>query len=662
MKKIGNICLLLGLVTYLYYYAVVEAVDCSTGAGYCNYYSNYLRCYITNNETQGIKSLLSYCSGQSTGFVTIYVYKNYLSTVYGNLIIDIELASNIQFLYIYYSRDQDNIRLTTSSQNTGLTRIYSNYHIQLESGNFFNYFTGLKSIYTSYCITKETPSFTNLQYLTYLFARIIGSSTRTFDNTIVRGLSNLVVLSFYNSDFNGITTGSLDGLNSLTFLSFQNNKLSSIEDGTFDELPSLLTLHLQNNGLRITSNNVFEGLNELTEMRLDGNPGFPIEALIHTRSLRYVNLQYNEYHTLEPYVFQQMKSPSSIHIYLNDPFICDCRLQWTSIVSQYGVYIYYGLCSEPNIFSQKSITNTQLYSNCSQTESYQCFNKSITCPSNQVCHNTQDGYFCNCPRGYSLHNSGECRDFDECDEETECEHTCDNTQGSYHCGCEEGYELATNGYDCEDVNECQEWNGGCEFGCSNSIGSYQCYCEYGHKLYNETQCEESIECELMGDSYNTSLGSSFTCKGGFNISIFNLSCLSVNPQEIILSSETTSQSTILSTKSEFGLAIPALGLMSISLVFNVFQLIVIICLLVFVIRKMNTMQGASKLKDANDPHIHSNPYYNEAMYNSIDELENQESSTAVTGETKANLKNLPKFLAPQNYPGMQDEIADYETL
>ncbi|KAI6647889.1 Fibrillin-2-like [Oopsacas minuta] len=526
MGKFGNISLLLGLVTYLCYYGVVEAPSCSNEAGYCDFYSSYLNCYITNNETQVIKGLLSYCSVQSTAFFTIYVYKDYTSTVYGNLIVDIEIASHIQTLYIYNGIDKDNIRLTTSSQNTGLTRIVIDnaYHIQLESGNFFNYFTGLKSIYIGNCISEESPYFTNLQFLTYLDIRIVGSSTRTFDNTIVRGLSNLVHLSFYNSDFSSITKGALDGLNSLTLLSFENNKLSIIEDGTFSELSSLSRLYLQNNGIKIISNNVFEGLTELTELRLDENPGFPIEALIHTRSLRDVYLLFNEYHTLDSYVFQQMKSPS-INIYLNDPFICDCRLQWTSIVSQYGVYTSNGYCSEPNVFFQKSITDPLLYTNCSQTESYQCFDKSITCPSNEVCHNTQDGYLCSCPVGYQQDSSGECVDEDECDVVTECEHVCENTEGSYHCVCDEGYKLAANGYVCDDVNECKIGNGGCEFGCGNTIGSYQCYCEQGHRLYNETHCESDIQCDVVDSSgYQENR---FTCQGGFNLTITNLTCQSI---------------------------------------------------------------------------------------------------------------------------------------
>ncbi|KAI6647881.1 Fibrillin-3-like [Oopsacas minuta] len=649
--------------------------DCNNGAGYCDFYSSYLRCYISNNETQFVKSLLSYCSGQSTAFVSIYVYKNYVSTAYGNLIIDIELASNIQYLRIYNYEDQDNIRLTTSSQNTGLTRIgvSSSYHIQLESGNFFNYFTSLKSISMGYCITIETPSFTNLQYLTYLYVRI-GSSTRTFDNTIVRGLSNLIYLRFPNSGISSITKGAFDGLNSLTYLSFEDNKLSIIEDGTFSELSSLERLYLQNNGIKIISNIVFEGLTELTELRLDENPGFPIEALIHTRSLRsleYVNLQYNDYHTLDPYVFQQLKLLS--RIYLNNPFICDCRLQWTSIVSQYGINIYNGLCSEPNNFLLKYITNPQLYTNCSQTESYQCFDKSITCPSNQVCHNTQDGYLCSCPRGYSLHNSGECRDFDECDEETECEHTCVNTEGSYHCGCEEGYKLATNGYDCEDVNECQELNGGCQFGCRNSIGSYQCFCEYGHKLYNETQCAESIECELMGDDCINPIESGYICKGGFNLSIFNLSCPNVNSQENIPQNNTIHQScesattfrpvqTPTQTKWEF---LP-LAVVGISFVFNIFTTIVIITLLIiiiYIVRKSKNKTSNPSDKDTKTQ-MKLKYFNNESIYNSIDEQPQADNSRNTAAfEASPMLGKYQNLAVPQSYPAkLQDETADYQTL
>ena len=101
----------------------------------------------------------------------------------------------------------------------------------------------------------------------------------------------------------------------------------------------------------------------------------------------------------------------------------------------------------------------------------------------------------------TLTSQGNCIDINECKKVRNCQHACVNTEGSYSCICDKGYQLASNGYDCDDVNECQEWNGGCEHGCGNIIGSYQCYCEDGHSLKNETHCEEGIECELIEISY-----------------------------------------------------------------------------------------------------------------------------------------------------------------
>ena len=70
-------------------------------------------------------------------------------------------------------QDQDHIRLTTSSQNTGLTRIYTYYntYIELESNDFFTHFTGLRTIDMNYVLSREPPSFTNLVSLTYLEMR-----------------------------------------------------------------------------------------------------------------------------------------------------------------------------------------------------------------------------------------------------------------------------------------------------------------------------------------------------------------------------------------------------------------------------------------------------------------------------------------------------------
>ena len=377
--------------------------------------------------------MLRDCSNNSS-FAGIYVYKYYVSNEYGNLLIDIELPTNIQYLYIYNSQDQDHIRLTTFSQNTALTRIDTSSYIELESNDFFTHFTGLQNIGMNYVLSREPPSFTNLYNLTYLRVAQVGPVTHALDEGIVSGLTNLVSLSLYTSYFNGINEGAFRNLSKLTYLHLAYNEIAYIEDGAFTDLSSLKLLYLYDNGIQIVSDNVFEGLTDLTYLYLNNNPEFPLNALIKAKSVIYLFLQYNGYSTLEPYVFQQMESLE--YLYLSDTFVCDCSLQWTSLVGQYGLDIRSAICSESENLFSRLITDQMHYTNCYQTESFQCFSKSITCPDNQVCHNTETSYSCGCSRGYALHSSGQCKDVDECDEMTDCQHTCQNTEGSFHCSCD----------------------------------------------------------------------------------------------------------------------------------------------------------------------------------------------------------------------------------
>ena len=92
-------------------FVTIECVDCSNEAGYCDLLSSSLSCYITASDTQSITALLRDCSSNSSSLVRLNVYKNYVSNEYGNLLIDVELPTNIQSLEIYNSQDQDHIRL-----------------------------------------------------------------------------------------------------------------------------------------------------------------------------------------------------------------------------------------------------------------------------------------------------------------------------------------------------------------------------------------------------------------------------------------------------------------------------------------------------------------------------------------------------------------------
>ena len=527
-------------------FVTIKCQDCSNGAGHCYYSTSHLYCYTNNNDTMSIKALLRNCASYNSSFNAIYVYKNYVSNKYAELLIDIELPSNIESLFIYNHQDHDHIRLTVSSQNIALTRIYTYAYIELESNDFFTHFTGLQSIEMSYVISRKPPSFSNLSFLTYLRVYLVGPVAHALDDGIVSGLTNLVILILYNSYFNGIARGAFRGMNKLTYLNLGKNEIAYIEDDALTELSSLGYLYLFENELLSVSDNIFGGLTDLSLLDLDNNPGFPLNALIQAKSVISLYLRYNGYHTLDPYVFQQMDSLK--YLYLSDPFACDCKLQWASLVEQYELYIRFPVCLDSSGQFSRSITNQSLYTDCSQTESFQCFSKSITCPSFQVCLNTETSYSCGCPRGYVLPNSGQCIDTDECNEATNCQHTCVNTDGSYYCACDEGYELASDGYSCDDVNECLDLNGGCEFGCLNTIGSYQCQCHYGLELINKTHCDTEIQCIVVQNIENED--NRFSCAGNYNLTVTNFTCenIPLTPTSTIIpTTATTIPSPVLPT-------------------------------------------------------------------------------------------------------------------
>lgn len=62
------------------------------------------------------------------------------------------------------------------------------------------------------------------------------------------------------------------------------------------------------------------------------------------------------------------------------------------------------------------------------------------CGVGAQCINTQGGYFCQCPPGFSGNPKVACLDIDECASHA-CGPSaqCKNTPGSYKCECKPGY-------------------------------------------------------------------------------------------------------------------------------------------------------------------------------------------------------------------------------
>ena len=206
--------------------------------------------------------------------------------------------------------------------------------------------------------------------------------------------------------------------------------------------------------------------------------------------------------------------------------------------------------------SNEPVGLVSTHSHCNSTESYQCFNKSVSCK--QTCINTPTSYICVCYEGFGLlfkETEQFCHDIDECIENASlcqgmkcrntlgsyecyceegfyvegnfcsdidectsnpCEHNCANTVSSFYCSCnprfflnmdgrtcqcESGFSLSVDGSECVDVDECSDLNGGCEHSCVNREGSYDCVCDEGFGqtvIGKEEMCVDIDECVQNG--------------------------------------------------------------------------------------------------------------------------------------------------------------------
>ncbi|KAI6659041.1 hypothetical protein LOD99_14717 [Oopsacas minuta] len=212
-------------------------------------------------------------------------------------------------------------------------------------------------------------------------------------------------------------------------------------------------------------------------------------------SLSFISIIGNSISYLSSETFQHLPSLKILFVFqLN----CTCQLQWMSIVEANGWIDIIGSCEGSGL----RIDSPSTYSQCHSTESYQCFNKSVSCDN--VCINTPDSYICACAEGYGLtliEAEQACHDIDECVQNvTICqEQNCRNTLGSYQCYCSEGFLLSNDGNTCSDVNECS--NNPCEYNCTNTMGSYLCSCYEYFVLSNDRhtcQCQSGYKLTADG--------------------------------------------------------------------------------------------------------------------------------------------------------------------
>jgi hypothetical protein len=76
----------------------------------------------------------------------------------------------------------------------------------------------------------------------------------------------------------------------------------------------------------------------------------------------------------------------------------------------------------------------------------------------------------------------QCEDINECEDNNGgCSQICTNILYSFECSCNNGYQLVDT-FSCIDIDECMDSNGGCEYTCINTNGSYTCSCPDGFHL------------------------------------------------------------------------------------------------------------------------------------------------------------------------------------
>jgi len=126
----------------------------------------------------------------------------------------------------------------------------------------------------------------------------------------------------------------------------------------------------------------------------------------------------------------------------------------------------------------------------------------MICSPHATCVKTGGQAACECPTGYVDVNgdASACEDIDECqDANGGCDPlvVCTNTVGGFSCAsCPDGY-LGDPKSGCKDVDECAANHGGCDplVACTNTGGGHTCgACPFGYTGTGATACTDIDEC------------------------------------------------------------------------------------------------------------------------------------------------------------------------
>ena len=254
----------------------------------------------------------------------------------------------------------------------------------------------------------------------------------------VNTLSPLVRLKsiyFWDSILSDITfLKQTPALYGLTYISFSNNGISSFPADTFKNYTQLDTLVMVYNPISVINRfhaksvkSIYLYRNQITRMAEDAFRDIPM--------LSHISLINNDITRLSSRTFEHLHQIKYIHLD-NNPLHCDFSLKWLHSVGQeHGINIYNPRCSTPVQHNGTSALDSSLYTDYTEDLSYDCFNKTISCPVGSYCQDTRDSYKCVCEGegvGFSR-TLNQCVDYESLIVNSCCERFLSNSQGHAVC-------------------------------------------------------------------------------------------------------------------------------------------------------------------------------------------------------------------------------------
>ena len=330
------------------------------------------------------------------------------------------------------------LRIGASAYNDKLTSLQLNGAMYYIRPDLFFLFPNLKDLLLGSARLEYFPYLSRSnQFLTriHIDFRTSINPTKTLRSGHVSGLRDLKRLSIIHSSGLNLTDQTFSGLTALTLLFVKRCHIPNPAT-TFSPLVRLKKLYYRSSGLtnvsflsqtpslhgltflsfyknRISSIPAISNYHNLEKLSLDSNRISRIENKWSNNGAALVtlNLNFNPISHLSSRMFEYL--PNLTAIYLTGlPLHCDCGLQWMSIVS---LKLYSSRCSTPPQHSGKRATYPSIYVNCTQELSYQCFNRSNSCPTGSYCQDTLDSYTCVCEEEnyYFIKHLNKCVNYEQ---------------------------------------------------------------------------------------------------------------------------------------------------------------------------------------------------------------------------------------------------------